>query len=412
MRSPFLSLLGSALAGLALLCCGGAEPSKPPPSVPGTRTGLPPPPAAEGRIRITFVDGTREPRAAVPVYAVFTGRDASGQFCRLDRDGQFRPCSPADNVVLRDGRRWCDYAFPVAEVPSLEIDAGLRVDSGRLYLSAGGPVWLRVDEATGGLVQPDPANPSDPNRDLRYDWIELALDAAGFHGNTTAVDQFGLPLTLAVADRADPEHPLGPVGIAKSRAALFAAWRATLPRPFQALADPRDTRILAPAHGVFGAGGPQRDYLKPYIDALWRTYRREALVLTPDQGTFTGRVDARDRLVFTRDGDPAEYVIEGRPTTQEAFRCDGVLARGTVLEKVLGAQIAAMLNRHVLETPLAWRRADGYYRRDPCNRYAAFLHRHSLGGKAYGFAYDDVNDQSPSLATPTPEAIIVGYRLD
>lgn len=413
MRPPCLSFLGLALSGLALLSCGGAQPPKGPPSPASSLTGLPSrPAAADHRLTLTFVDGTRDPRAAAPVYATFTGRDASGRFCRLDRAGRLLPCSPADNVVPGDGRLWCDYAFPVAETPTLELGAGLRLDSGRLYLSAGGPVWLRVDEATGGLVQPDPANPSDPNRNLRYDWIELALDEAGFHGNTTTVDQFGLPLTLAVADRADPDRPLGPVGIAESRAALFAAWRATLPRPFLALADPRDTRILAPAHGAFGAAGPQRDYLRSYIEAVWRKYRAEPLVLTPDEGTFAGRVDARDRLVFTRDGDAAAYVIEGRPTTQEAFRCDGVLARGNALEKVLGAQIAAMLNRHVLETPLAWRRADGYYRREPFNHYAAFLHRHGLGGKAYGFPYDDVADQSPSLATPDPEAITVGYRLD
>lgn len=405
MPTPVLPYLCLALAGLLLTACGGAEPGRSAPP-PAPRHGLPPRPTGDDRIRITFQDNTPEP-GATPVYAVFTGRDGSGRFCRLDRSGRFLPCSPADNVVPRDGRTWCAYGWDLRETPSLEIAADLRVDSGRLYLSAGGPVWLRVDEATGGLVQPDPANPGDPNRDLRYDWIELALDGSGFHGNTTAVDQVGLPLTLTVADRAEPDRPLGPVGLAESRATLFAAWRATMPKAFAALADPKGTRILAPANGP-----ALRDHLKPYIEAMWRKYRSETLVLTPDEGTFRGRVDARDRLVFTRDGDPGAYAIERRPTTQEAFRCDGVLARGSTLEKVLGAQIAAMLNRHVLETPLAWRRAEGYYRHDPCNRYAWFLHQHSLDGKAYGFAYDDVNDQSPSLATPTPQEIIVGYRLD
>jgi hypothetical protein len=123
-------------------------------------------------------------------------------------------------------------------------------------------------------------------------------------------------------------------------------------------------------------------------------------------------VDALDRLVFTRDGTGGTFVIEGKPSTQEAFLCNGVLARGDPTERVLGAQIAAMLNRHVLETPLAWRAPAGYYRRDPCNGYARFWHAHGLGHRAYGFAYDDVADQSASLAAPDPVEIRISYRLD
>jgi hypothetical protein len=133
---------------------------------------------------------------------------------------------------------------------------------------------------------------------------------------------------------------------------------------------------------------------------MWTKFRSEPLVLTPDQGTFTGRVDAQGRMVFTRDFDPASYVIQGQPSSQEVFLGNGVLAQGNGTEKVLGAQVAAMLNRHVLETPGAWRDAAGYYRRNPCNRYAWFWHEHGLEHRAYGFAYDDVNDQSSSLATP------------
>ncbi len=284
--------------------------------------------------------------------------------------------------------------------------------SGRIYLSAGTPLFLRVDEATGGLVQPDPANPADPNRAIRFDWIELTLDGSGFHGNTTCVDQFGLPIALSVADRADPGRPLGPVGLGESRSSLFRAYRAEVPPAFRALADGQDTRILAPAHGAFADGGPGARYLQGYIDEMWTRYRAGPLVLTPDEGRFTGTVDALDRLVFTRDGTGGTFVIEGKPSTQEAFLCNGVLARGDPTERVLGAQIAAMLNRHVLETPLAWRAPAGYYRRDPCNGYARFWHAHGLGHRAYGFAYDDVADQSASLAAPDPVEIRISYRLD
>jgi hypothetical protein len=42
----------------------------------------------------------------------------------------------------------------------------------------------------------------------------------------------------------------------------------------------------------------------------------------------------------------------------------------------------------------------------------AFCHEHGLGHRAYGFAYDDVNGQSSSLATPSPQAITISFRCD
>jgi hypothetical protein len=397
MRNPFaLALLTLALSALTQLGCRGS--AAPSPAAPAKT-------AVRERIRFSFSNATLGPGSATPVYAVCTGLDAAGRFCHLDRNGRFLPCSAADNVVPKDGQSWCAYGIPLQDTPFLDLDRNQAIASGRLYLSVGAPLYLRVDAATGGLVQPDPANPADPNHPIRFDWIEFALDGTGFHGNTTCVDQFGLPIAMTVFDRADPKRPMGQVGITEARSALFAAYRAAMPPAFAGLADAQDLRILAPAHGAFAATGSERDYLRGYIDQMWRKYRSEPLELTPDEGRFTGKVDAKDQIVFTRQGDGAGFLIRGKPTSAEVFLGNGV-------EKVLGAQIAAMLNRHVLETPLAWRDAAGYYQRDPCNRYAQFWHEHSLGGRAYGFAYDDVNDQSPSLATPAPLEIRLSYRWD
>ncbi|MDR3671551.1 MAG: beta-1,3-glucanase family protein [Holophaga sp.] len=399
-RSPLAVLLAAVC-----LHCGGSSAS-PPGDRPVAKLG-----EAQAGLQLTLINASRGPAASTPVFATGTCLDAAGRFCRLDRSGRLLPCSTADNVRVKDGRTWCDYGIPLQSLQRLRLDPDQAMISGRLYLSAGTPLYLRVDEATGGLVQPDPANPTDPNRAIRFDWIEFTLDGSGFHGNTTCVDQFGLPIALTVFDRTR-QRPLGPVGLTESRTALFAAYRASVPPAFQALADPQDCRILAPAHGAFSAAGPEKDYLQGYIDQMWTKYRSEPLVLTPDQGRFTGTVDDQDRILFARAGGGATCAIQGKPTSQEVFLCNGVLAQGNDLEKVLGAQIAAMLNRHVLEAPLAWRRAAGYYRQEPCNSYAWFWHQHGLGRKAYGFAYDDVNDQSASLAAPAPREIRIVYRLD
>jgi hypothetical protein len=373
-------------------------------------------PAGEGSaptpVRFTVTDATPGARPPTPAYLTLIGRDGSGRWCRVTPEGRLLPCAAADNKVIRGGRSWCDYAIPIHPSFHLDLDRTLTLDSARAYLSLEEPVYLRVDEATGNLVEPDPANPADPNRGLRFDWLEFAMDASGFHGNTTCVDRFGLPVTLALTDRANPDRVLGPVGIREAGASLFQAWEAEVPPDFQGLAEPGARQILAPGHSPAFATGALRTYFTAYFKDLWQRYRTEPLILTPGEGTFRGHVDAAERLVFTRDGDPAEYVIQGMPSTREALLCDGVLARGNGLEKVLGAQLGALMNRHLLEAPLRWRDPAAYYRHSPCNHYASFWHRHSLDGKAYGFAYDDVGDQSPSLATPNPLEIQVAFRTD
>jgi len=361
------------------------------------------PALAQTPLRLAFSNRTRGPLAERPVYVTVTAQDDAGRFLRMDGAGAFHPCLPADNTVPLAGRLWCAYSFPLPG--AVDLDPGPDLRGGRIYLSIGAPLWLRVDAATGGLVQPDPDNGEDPNRHTLFDWAEFALDRSGLHANTTCVDQFGLPLTLRVRGR--DGTVAGPVGLAGSRSDLMRDFKATVPPAFRRLV--QDLRICAPGHAP---EGPLRRHLDGYIREMWERYRREPLVLTPDQGTFTGHVEPGGVLVFTRPGDPERHLIRAMPTTLEAFRCDGPLAQGTALEKVLGAQLAAMLNRHILETPSRWRDASSYYAAGPANAYARFWHQRGLGGKAYGFPYDDVNDQATLIHAADPEELDIGFRID
>ncbi|BDU72742.1 glycoside hydrolase family 64 protein [Mesoterricola silvestris] len=354
-------------------------------------------------LRLAFANRTRGALAAQPVYLTVTAQDDAGTFLRMDAGGAFHPCLPADNRVPAAGRLWCAYSFPLPAAVDLDTARDLR--GGRIYLSVGAPLRLRVDPATGGLVQPDPANGEDPNGRTLFDWVEFALDRTGLYANTTCVDQFGLPITLEARDRDGTSA--GPVGLEARRSDLVRDFAAAVPGPFRALVG--DLRITAPGHAP---EGPLRRHLDAYIRAMWERYRREPLVLTPDEGTFTGRVEPGGLFVFTRPGDPERYLIRAMPTTPEAFRCDGPLAQGCTLERVLGAQIAAMLNRHILETPSAWRDPSRYYAAEPANAYARFWHLRSLGGKAYAFPYDDVNDQAPLIHAAHPQELRIGFRVD
>ena len=365
------------------------------------------PAAVPEAIQLTFANRTEGPLAATPVYVTVTALDADGHFERMDGAGRFHPCVPSDNTIPRAGSTWCAYSFPLGKAAAIRMQPGQGIAGGRLYLSIGAPLYLRVDPATGGLVQPDLANPQDPNGGTTFDWMEFALDGTGFHGNTTCVDQFGLPLTLEVVDGAGASA--GPVGLTARRSDLLEAYRASVPEPFKSLLHPQGLRITAPGHAAPGA---IRNCMDAYIQAMWDQYRTEPLVLTPAEGTFRGRVEPGGMMVFTRDGDPARYLIRTRPSTVEVFQCAGPLAEGLPLEKVIGAQLAALLNRRLLQQPLAWKEANLYYHGEPANSYASFWHQHSLQGKAYGFPYDDVNDQSTLINAADPREVRIGFRID
>jgi beta-galactosidase len=346
-------------------------------------------PLAAATLSFLVTNRTQGPLGGVPVYLTVTALDPEGRFQWMDAEGTFHPCRPEDAVVPRGDRNWCVYSFPLAD---FAMDVGRPVISGRLYLSLGGPLYLNLDAATGGLVQPNPANPTDPNAATPYDWVEFTVDGGGFHGNTTCVDQWCLPIRLEVWDRMGGSA--GPVGLEASRADLLRAWSREVPEPFRGLADPGRRRILAPGHA--SPGSPLANLLDGGILALWERWRTEPVVFAMDGATYTGRVGEDGALTFTGAGSPGPIRIPRPPTTLETFRCDGVLAQGDPLARALGARVGALLNRHPLTR----------------NEYAAFWHRHGLDGLAYGFPYDDVDGRSTYLSVPDPAEVRIAFRID
>lgn len=87
-----------------------------------------------------------------------------------------------------------------------------------------------------------------------------------------------------------------------------------------------------------------------------------------------------------------------------------------VTELELGAEFCAAFNRGIAGNPgLWWGSAASYYPSGTLrNEYAAFFHTIGIGNRAYGFAYDDINDQStvkilPNANPPTGLTLGVGW---
>ncbi|MYW18580.1 sugar hydrolase, partial [Streptomyces sp. SID2955] len=112
--------------------------------------------------------------------------DASGAFHAWPAGGN--PPTPAP-----------DAAIPG---PAAGRSTTIRIPkfSGRIYFSYGRKLDFRL--TTGGLVQPAVQNPSDPNRDILFNWSEYTLNDSGLWLNSTQVDMFSAPYAVGV-QRAD-----------------------------------------------------------------------------------------------------------------------------------------------------------------------------------------------------------------
>lgn len=365
-----------------------------------------------------IVNGTHNAYDNAHVFWAIIGKDwTTGKFVHVDTAGQLIPMSTADNGALtKNGVTYTNYFHTLAQAGSVTIPP---INSARLMLSVGTPMYIRVNQDINGNIGYAGANienPTDPNIDVTFDFMEMAIvPDTGFYGNTTRVDQFGFPVTLRLQGLGGFDQTVGETA---TRASLFSAWAAAVPAQFQGLAQAPYSpyRIIAPAHATFNAGKANANYLDAYIQGLWTKYASQTLTFTDQQGTFTGHV-VNGKFQFT-DGQ-GTYTIQRAPTTAEALLGSGVLndatgqAPGTAgydKQLQIQAQLCAAINRHIVEDPAHWSTPSFFYA-GPSNSYSKFWHDHSLNGLSYGFAYDDVGGFSSSLhtAAPTVATVTVGW---
>jgi hypothetical protein len=365
-----------------------------------------------------IVNGTHNAYDNAHVYWAIIGKDwTTGKYVWVDAAGQLVPMSTADNGALsKNGVTYTNYFHTIAQAGSVTIPP---INSARLMLSVGGPMYIRVNADVNGNMGYAGANienPADPNIDVTFDFMEMAIvPETGFFGNTTRVDQFGFPVTLRLQGLGGFDQTVGETA---TRASLFSAWASSVPAQFASLAQAPYSpyRIIAPAHATFNAGKANANYLDAYIQGLWTKYASQTLTFTDQQGTFTGHV-VGGKFQFT-DGQ-GTYTIQRAPTTAEALLGSGVLndatgqspgTAGYDKQLQIQAQLCAAINRHIVEDPAHWSTPGAFYA-SPSNSYSKFWHDHSLNGLAYGFAYDDVGGFSSSLhtAAPTVATVTVGW---
>jgi hypothetical protein len=358
-------------------------------------------------MKFSFTNNTNQKYSSDQIYFVIIGKNTSGLFCHVDKSGNLIPCIDSDNDapghLTKNGQNWCNYSYTVNEISEIEVPP---MYWGRAYISLGSPIYLRVVNNGQDLIAPYPANPSNPNIDVYFDFVEFTIDNTGCYVNTTQVDQFGFPMVIELIASDGSKK----AGITESRSALFSEYVKTVPVEFQSLVR-EPYRIVSPFRGGFVDGGNYATYFDDYIRNMWQYYTSNQLQLTIPQGTFTGKVE-NNIFTFTKTDSPdAKYTID-YPKSWDVFRCNGVFLTGDAIQQLIQAQISAMFNRHMLENPANNCQPAEFYKNSPANYYAQFWHLHNIDNKAYGFPVDEVCDQSSLIAHPNPEQLKVIISWD
>ena len=328
-----------------------------------------------------------------PVYVYDLGTQlSSGQQGWADANGAFHA--------------WPAGANPPAPAPDAAINgpaAGrsmtIRVPkfSGRIYFSYGRKLDFRL--ATGGLVQPAVQNPSDPNRDILFNWSEYTLNDSGLWLNSTQVDMFSAPYAVGV-QRSD--GGVSSTGHLKSGGwnGFFSALRAQ-PGGWSGLVQTRSDgtvlRALSPLYGV-ETGALPAQVMDDYVNRVWQKYTTSTLTVTPfaDQpGTrYFGRVSG-GVMNFTNSSGAVVTSFQ-KPDADSVFGCHKLLdAPNDLVRGPISRTLCAGFNRSTLlvDANQPDLTTADFYRDPVTNQYARAVHAQMADGKAYAFAFDDVGDQ-------------------
>ena len=363
------------------------------------------PTLAAGGFPVTIVNKASADYASNRVYVTVMGQATPGQWSYVDAQGGVHhidhDMANAPDHLTKDGVNYPNMSFSLDQADQLRMPDELQ--GARIYLSLGSPMYLSVAPDDTGWAGPDLNNPNDPNRDVLFDWYEFTYKqgAVAFGGNTTQVDMMGFPITARL-QQTDSKTDIT-TGIDKTRAQVVDAFTKATPAAFASSITPE--RIIAPrTSSTFSATGANAHYLQGMINAAWAEWKVKGFSLTRLGQTFQGKVNRAGNLVFNKDGQ-GTFTLH-KPSTQDVFACAGALAskgmNDTELE--LGAEVCAAFNRGVEMNTTHWYTPSDYYQNTLNNSYAKVMHEVSINGKAYGFAYDDVNSQSSVAILPNTQA--------
>ncbi len=302
--------------------------------------------------------------------------------------------------------------------------------SGRIHLSINQGLCLTVNTGSTGAItinDPNAFNPLDPNYFTLWDKFEFDFQPTSTTPiwiNTTAVDFFGLPLSLSLGAQ-------GPVGLTQSRSTVLSTLTNSLTGAWENLvlssgsgSDATVLRVICPyeANGIPSQQGFSETYLDASLQAIWTYYQSNSLGIDVGGTLYTGTVDSSNNFNFTSGSTTVTVPL---PASNDVFSCNGGTLTANPNDPAQAAIVTvlgAALNLGLLPlAPVAapaiptltnaqWTASQmpAYYTANPqlaavqWNVYSAALHNNQAnnqGNLVYAFPYDDQAGQSSLLAS-------------
>ena len=340
------------------------------------------------------------------INAYVTGTDGDGAAFFLQSDGTpFYPANPVAGIppttIIQN------IAIPLStHGNSITVKLPNYISSGRIYFSAGTLSFAVNYGGTGAVVvAPSFTNPTDPNADANYGFVEFTwTEDGGIYSNLSYVDFIGLVIGQVLNTASNGQCtvkglPSGAVATVcnalKQQAAIDGqAWDQSC----QTDTTGTPIRVLAPLHLTEVDSGALSGYFDSYIDQVWDHYTTNSLTVTAgDIGNFTGSVDSTGMMTFDQGGSfqkPVLADILGCNSGPFANPVGAAEARLAIVPR-----LCAAFDRSTLLLEGGNVQPDGvavndYYTVSPTNHYSRIVHANEPDGKGYAFAYDDVHPSS------------------
>ena len=366
--------------------------------------------------------------------AYLAGTDGDGAAFFLQADGTpYYPPNPAAGIPPTTIDANIAIPLDPSKYGSVTVKLPNYLSSGRIYFAMGTMSFAVNNGPTGPvIVAPSFTNPSDPNADVQYGFVEFTWsEEQGIFSNLSYVDFVGLVISQVVqtydaststTNTCTVEGlPYGAVDtICNALAAQGQTDGQAWAQSCQTDSSGTNLRVLAPLHLVEVDQSALSGYYDSYIDQVWEKYTSEQLVITAgDRGNFTGQVDSSSGLMVFDQGGSYQ-----KPVLGDILGCNsGPFSNPTgddaeaEAAKAIVARFCAAFDRSTLLLDGGNYNPDGvpvseYYPTDgtPTNHYARIVHATETDGKGYAFSYDDVapggvDAVSGQCSGPDPQAL-------